>query len=233
MATVTLRIQRFDPTVDRKPRQVTYVVEAEPTDRVLDLLNRIKWYQDGTLTYRRSCMQGICGSDAMVINGRNRLACKTLVKDVPQPIVVAPLLGLRVIKDLVVDLDPFFAHFEEVLPYLINHERPPERERLQLPAERARYDDTTKCILCAACTAACPLFWANGRFIGPQAIVMAHRFVFDSRDQGKAERLAVLNDRFGAWGCRDVGNCTEVCPRGIQVQDAIDQCKREVLLDHE
>ena len=150
-------------------------------------------------------------------------------------IQVEPILGLPVLKDLVVDMEPFFAHYRQVMPYFVNDTPLPAngRERLQSQEDRLKFDDTTKCILCAACTAACPLFWANGRFIGPQAIVMAHRFVFDSRDQGKAERLAVLNARFGAWGCRDVGNCTEVCPRGIQIQDAIDQCKREVLLDRE
>jgi succinate dehydrogenase / fumarate reductase iron-sulfur subunit len=227
---VTLKIQRFNPDVDTTPHWVTYQVDAEPSDRVLDLLNRIKWYEDGTLTYRRSCGQGICGSDAMQINGRNRLACKVLVKNVHQPIVIKPLPAFRVVKDLVVDLEPFFAHFREMMPYLINDERPPVTERLQTPEERARYDDTTKCILCAACTGSCPPFWANQRFIGPQALVTAHRFLFDSRDRARRERLAILNRRFGAWGCRDVGNCTEACPRGIQIQDAIDQCKREIVL---
>ncbi|MBX6770949.1 MAG: succinate dehydrogenase iron-sulfur subunit [Chloroflexi bacterium] len=228
---VTLEIQRFNPEIDSAPHQQSFQVEADPSDRVLDLLNRIKWFQDGTLAFRRSCGQGICGSDAMCINGRNRLACKVLVKNLGEHISVRPLPGFRVIKDLVVDLRPFFQHYIEVMPYLINDERPPATERLQSPEERARYDDTTKCILCAACTGACPPFWANGRFIGPAALVNAHRFIFDSRDRGRAERLAILNQRFGAWGCRDVGNCTEACPRGIQVQDAIDQCKRAILAE--
>ncbi len=226
---VTLKIERFDPDTDRNPRLQTFQVEAEPTDRVLDLLNRVKWYQDGSLTYRRSCTQGICGSDAMRINGRNRLACKVLVDKLGPSIDVRPLIGLQVIKDLVVDLEPFFAKYAEVLPWLINDEPPPEKERLQSPAERARYDDTTKCILCAACTTACPPFWANGQFVGPASIVNAHRFIFDSRDRGQSERLEILNQRWGVWRCRLVFNCTDACPRGIAVTDSIEQCKRAIL----
>jgi succinate dehydrogenase / fumarate reductase iron-sulfur subunit len=226
---VTLKVERFDPESDIRPRLQTFDVEAEPTDRVLDLLNKVKWYHDGTLTYRRSCTQGICGSDAMRINGRNRLACKVLVDKLGQSIDVRPLLGLRVIKDLVVDLEPFFASYAEVQPWLINDEPPPEKERLQTPAQRARYDDTTKCILCAACTTACPPFWANERFIGPAAIVNAHRFLFDSRDRARPRRLDLLNQRWGVWRCRLVFNCTDACPRGIQITDAIEQYRREIL----
>lgn len=226
---VKLTVERFDPTIDTRPHDQTYQIDAEPTDRVLDLLNQVKWYQDGSLTYRRSCTQGICGSDAMRINGRNRLACKVLVNKMGNSIDVRPMLGLAVIKDLVVDLEPFFAHYAEVLPWLINDERPPATERLQSPTERARYDDTTKCILCAACTTACPPFWANGRFVGPASIVNAHRFIFDSRDRGAAQRLDVLNQRWGVWRCRVVFNCTDACPRGIAVTDAIEQCKRAIL----
>ncbi|HVC35477.1 MAG TPA: succinate dehydrogenase iron-sulfur subunit [Chloroflexota bacterium] len=229
---VKLKIERFNPDVDLAPHDETYAVGADPSDRVLDLLNQIKWYQDGTLTFRRSCAQGICGSDAMRINGRNRLACKVLVKNMGDEITIRPLLGLTVIKDLVVDLKPFFAHYAEVLPYLINDERPPATERLQSPEERARYDDTTKCILCAACTTACPPFWANGKFVGPASIVNAHRFIFDSRDHGAAERLAILNERWGVWRCRVVFNCTDACPRGIAVTDAIAQCKRAILTEN-
>ena len=227
--TVTLRIERFNPDADSAPRDVSYTVEAAPTDRVLDLLNQIKWFQDGSLTFRRSCGQGICGSDAVRINGRNRLACKTLVKELGTPIDVRPLLGFQVLKDLVVDMEPFFAHYREILPFLINDERPPHRERVQSPEQRARFDDTTKCILCAACTGACPPFWANGRFIGPASLVNAHRFIFDSRDSATAERLEIVNRRFGAWGCRVVFNCTDACPRGIQVTNAIEEIKRAVL----
>ncbi len=227
---VTVRVQRFNPEKDTKPYYQEYVVEVEPTDRVLDALNYIKWYQDGTLTFRRSCAHGVCGSDAMRINGRNRLACKVLVKDLGPKITVEPLLGFRIIRDLVVDMEPFFAQYRTVMPYLINDEPPPVRERLQTPEERELYDDTTKCILCACCTSACPIFWTN-EWLGPAAIVNAHRFLFDSRDRATEERLAILNQRFGVWRCRTIFNCTEACPRGIQVTNAIEQVKRRILFE--
>ncbi|MBX6341172.1 MAG: succinate dehydrogenase iron-sulfur subunit [Thermomicrobiaceae bacterium] len=226
---VQLRIKRFNPEVDTKPYYADYTVEVESTDRVLDALNQVKWHQDGTLTYRRSCAHGVCGSDAMVINGRNRLACKTLVKDLGDHIKVEPLPGFRVIKDLVVDMEPFFEAYRSIKPYLINDEPAPDRERLQSPAERAIYDDTTKCILCAACTSSCPITWTNKDYIGPAAIVNAHRFIYDSRDQGAAERLQVLNEKSGVWRCRTIFNCTDACPRGIQVTNAIEQVKRTLL----
>ncbi|GBD22066.1 Succinate dehydrogenase iron-sulfur subunit [bacterium HR28] len=227
---VTLRIQRFNPETDSKPYYREYTVEVEPTDRVLDALNYIKWYQDGTLTFRRSCAHGVCGSDAMRINGRNRLACKVLIKDLGPKITIEPLLGFRIIRDLVVDMEPFFAQYRAVMPYLINDEPPPVRERLQSPEERALYDDTTKCILCACCTAACPIFWTT-EWLGPAAIVNAHRFLFDSRDRAAEERLAILNQKFGVWRCRTIFNCTEACPRGIQVTNAIEQVKRRILFE--
>jgi succinate dehydrogenase / fumarate reductase iron-sulfur subunit len=227
---VTLRIQRFNPETDTKPYYREYTVEVEPTDRVLDALNYVKWYQDGSLTFRRSCAHGVCGSDAMRINGRNRLACKVLIKDLGPKITIEPLLGFRIIRDLVVDMEPFFAQYRTVMPYLINEEPPPVRERLQSPGERALYDDTTKCILCACCTSACPIFWTN-EWLGPAAIVNAHRFLFDSRDRATEERLAILNQRFGVWRCRTIFNCTEACPRGIQVTNAIEQVKRRILFE--
>jgi len=173
-----------------KPHWQEFRIEAEPNDRVLDLLHIIRDEHDGTLAFRRSCGHGICGSDAMVINGKNRLACKTLVKDLRQPITIEPLRGFRVIKDLVVDMEPFFAKYRRVMPYLINDEPPPEKERYQSPEERERFDDTTKCILCACCTTGCPVFWVNGEFLGPAAFVAAHRFVFDSRDRGRCRTPA-------------------------------------------
>jgi succinate dehydrogenase / fumarate reductase iron-sulfur subunit len=227
---VTLRIQRFNPEQDEKPHFEEYVAEVEPTDRLLDALNYVKWNIDGSLAYRRSCAHGICGSDTMRVNGRNRLACKVLVRDLGNPITVQPMLGFAVIKDLIVDLEPFFAKYRALKPYLINDDPPPEKERLQSPAERARFDDTTKCILCAACTTSCPPFWANGEFFGPAAIVNAHRFIFDSRDQGAQERLALLNERNGIWRCRTVFNCTEACPRGIKVTEAMEDIKRALML---
>lgn len=229
MLRVTVAVQRFNPDTDTEPTIREYVVEAEPTDRVLDALNSIKWYQDGSLTYRRSCAHGVCGSDAMRINGVNRLACKVLMRDVGDRVTIEPLIGFKVIKDLVVDMEAFFAQFRSVLPYLINQERPPERERLQSIEERDVFDDTTKCILCAACTTSCPSFWADETFVGPAAIVNAHRFIFDSRDKGAADRLDKLNQREGVWRCRTVFNCTEACPRDIQITKAIGEVKKAIL----
>ena len=224
-----LRIKRFNPEKDSKPWWGEYTIEAEPTDRVLDALHIVKWYHDGTLTLRRSCAHGICGSDAMRINGENWLACQVLLRDVAQPITVEPLLGFDVIKDLIVDMEPFFAKYRSVMPYLVNDDPVPQRERFQSQEDREVYDDTTKCILCAACTTSCPSFWSNKDFVGPAAIVQAHRFIFDSRDQAGAERLAILNDRDGAFACRTIYNCTRACPRGIKVTKAIGEVKKAIL----
>jgi len=230
MADYTFKIQRFNPDKDKKPHYEEYTIPLEQTDRVLDGLNEIKWTQDGTLTYRRSCAHGVCGSDAMRINGRNRLACKVLIKEVgSNHITIEPMLGFTVIKDLVVDLEPFFEKYRSIAPYLINDSPPGETERLQSPEDRARYDDGTKCILCAACTTSCPPFWANKEFVGPAAIVNAHRFIFDSRDQGAEDRLAVLNTKNGVWRCRTVFNCTDACPRDIEITRAIEDVKRTLL----
>jgi succinate dehydrogenase / fumarate reductase, iron-sulfur subunit len=226
---VTLRIRRFNPEVDQESRLETYQVPADPMDRVLDLLHWVKWNLDGSLTFRRSCAHGICGSDAMLINGTNRLACKVLVREVGDQVTVEPLRGLPVAKDLLVDMEPFFASYREVLPYLINEQPAPDKERRQSQPERERFDDTTKCILCAACTTSCPVFWADGEYVGPAAIVNAHRFIFDSRDQGAAQRLTVLNDKEGVWRCRTTFNCTDACPRGIKVTQAIQEVKRALL----
>lgn len=226
---VELRIRRFNPERDPGPRWIRYEVEASPFDRVLDLLRRVREEYDGTLAFRSSCGHGMCGSDAMLINGRNRLACQTLVRDLGGRITVAPLPAFRVIKDLVVDMEPFFSQYRSVMPYLVNPEPPPARERLQTPAERARYEDTTKCILCAACTSSCPIFWGNGAFVGPAAVVAAHRFLFDSRDRATDARLARLDRLWGVWSCRTIQNCTQACPRGIDVARAILEVKHLAL----
>jgi succinate dehydrogenase / fumarate reductase iron-sulfur subunit len=226
---VTLKIFRFNPEKDKKPHYEKYKVEADPTDRVLDLLEYVKWHLDGTLSFRRSCAHGICGSDAMRVNGRNYLACKVLVKDLhSNKITVEPILGLKVIKDMIVDMEPFFEHYRSVIPYFVNNDPPPSTERLQSPEQRERFDDTTKCILCAACTTSCPSFWASDTYVGPAAIVNAHRFIFDSRDQAAAERLNVLNDQFGVFRCHTIFNCTEACPREIQITRAIGEVKQAI-----
>ncbi|MDH6580135.1 succinate dehydrogenase iron-sulfur subunit [Kitasatospora sp. MAP5-34] len=231
LITVTVRIRRFNPEEHPDPVWVDYQLEMDPKERVLDALNKIKWEQDGTLTYRRSCAHGICGSDAMRINGRNRLACKTLLKDVnpEKPITIEAIKGLTVLKDLIVDMDPFFQAYKDVMPFLITKGNEPTRERLQTAEDRERFDDTTKCILCAACTSSCPVFWNDGQYFGPAAIVNAHRFIFDSRDEGAEQRLEILNDREGVWRCRTTFNCSEACPRGIEVTKAIQEVKRALV----
>jgi succinate dehydrogenase / fumarate reductase, iron-sulfur subunit len=220
---VELRVRRFNPEQDEAPHWETYHIDAEPTDRVLDLLHQVKWYQDGTLTFRRSCAHGVCGADAMVINGRNRLACESLVQDLGSTITVEALKAVPLVKDLLVDMDGFMDKYKQVLPFLVNDEPLPEdgKERRQSQAERERYDDTTKCILCAACTTACPVFWTNPAYVGPAAIVNAHRFIMDSRDQAHEERLEIMADADGVWRCRTIFNCVEACPRGINVTGAI------------
>jgi succinate dehydrogenase / fumarate reductase iron-sulfur subunit len=231
LITVTLRIRRFNSEVSDEANWIDYQLDIDPKERVLDALHKVKWEIDGTLTFRRSCAHGICGSDAMRINGRNRLACKTLIKDInpEKPITVEPIKGLTVLKDLVVDMDPFFQAYRDVMPFLITKGNEPTRERLQSPEDRARFDDTTKCILCAACTSACPVFWNDGQYFGPAAIVNAHRFIFDSRDEGGEQRLEILNDKDGVWRCRTTFNCTDACPRGIEVTKAIQEVKRALI----
>ncbi len=226
---VAFKILRFDPAKDSRSHWEDYQVDLEPTDRVLDGLEAIKGHVDGTLSLRRSCAHGICGSDAMIINGKNRLACKVLVKSLKQPITIEPMRGYSVLKDLVVDMKQFFEKYRSIKPFLIDKSPLPEKERLQSPKDRERFDDTTKCILCGACTTSCPSFWADPHYVGPAAIVQAHRFLFDSRDQGKEERLTVLNDREGVWRCRTVFNCVEACPRGINVTRAIGEVKQALV----
>jgi succinate dehydrogenase / fumarate reductase, iron-sulfur subunit len=226
---VTLKVFRYNPEKDKKPHYDTYKMEAEPTERILDLLELVKGHKDGTLSFRRSCAHGVCGSDAMRINGVNKLACKSLVQDFGSKITVEPILGLPVIKDLIVDMEPFFDNFKKVIPYFINNDPPPEKERYQSQEDRERFDDTTKCILCAACTTSCPSFWASEEYLGPAAIVNAHRFIFDSRDQGAGERLKILNEVMGVSRCHTVFNCTIACPREIQITKAIGEVKKALM----
>ena len=204
---------------------------------MLNLLTYVKGYLDGTLTFRHSCAHGVCGSDAMVINGVNRLACKVLMRDILHKdgknttVTIAPLKGLPVEKDLVVDMEPFFSAYRQIKPFLMTSGQEPTRERIQSQADRARYDDTTKCILCACCTESCPVYWADGSYFGPAAIVNAHRFIFDSRDEGAGERMDILNGIDGVWRCRTTFNCTDACPRGIKVTQAITEVKRTLLFN--
>jgi succinate dehydrogenase / fumarate reductase iron-sulfur subunit len=228
--TVTFIVRRFNPETDQEAYWENFEVEMYSTDRVLDGLHKIKWEQDGSLSFRRSCAHGICGSDAMRINGRNRLACKTLIKDldISKPVYVEAIKGLPLEKDLIVDMEPFFAAYREVQPFLQSTSKP-EKENIQTPEQRERFDDTTKCILCAACTTSCPVFWTDGQYFGPAAIVAAHRFIFDSRDEAAQVRLDILNSKEGVWRCRTTFNCSEACPRGIEVTRAISEVKQAAI----
>jgi succinate dehydrogenase / fumarate reductase iron-sulfur subunit len=228
---VHLQVKRYDPERDTKPHWQDFTLTMDAKDRVLDALHLAKWHQDGTLTFRRSCAHGVCGSDAMVINGRNALACGQLIENVGTEISLEPIRGLPVIKDLVVDMEPFFAQYRSILPYLVNDDDPGYKERYQSAEDRERFDDTTKCILCACCTTSCPIYWGNSSYVGPAAIVNAHRFIFDSRDQRAAERLEILNEKSGVFRCRTAFNCTEACPRDIKVTKAIEEVKRALLFD--
>lgn len=229
---ITLRVFRYNPESKKKPSFDVFKVEdVDPTERVLDLLEFVKNYMDGTVSFRRSCAHGVCGSDAMRINGKNRLACKVLVKDLNSTtITVEPILGLKVIKDLIVDMEPFFESYRSVMPFMVGDNIPEDgKERLQTIEQRERFDNTTKCILCAACTTSCPSFWANGKYVGPATIVNAHRFIFDSRDEAAQERLNILSEENGAFRCRTAFNCTEACPREIHVTQAIAEVKRAII----
>ena len=224
---VTVKIFRYNPEKDTRGHYETYKVEAHENDRILDVLELIKGHQDGSLSFRRSCAHGVCGSDAMRINGRNMLACKALIRDVGTNITVEPMLGLKVKKDLIVDMEPFFDNYRKMLPYFINESPLPAdgKERLQSPEQRARFDESTKCILCAACTTSCPSFWASDEYYGPAALVTAHRFIFDSRDEGAVERMKVITETDGLVRCHTIYNCTNSCPRDIQITKAIGELK--------
>jgi succinate dehydrogenase / fumarate reductase, iron-sulfur subunit len=228
----TLRILRFDPETGEEPAFRDYRLDMDPSERLLDALMHVKTAIDGSLGLRRSCGHGVCGSDAMVINGTEALACKTLIRDAAEEggtVTVEPLRTLPVQKDLMVDQARFFAAWRAVQPFLINDEEAPSGERLQSPQDRAGFDDTTKCILCAACYSACPVVQKeNPAFIGPAAIVNAARFVFDSRDRGFEARLPVLDDPDGVWSCKNYFFCTKVCPRDIKVTKNINRTKREI-----
>ena len=226
-----IRILRYNKEWSSKSHWDVFEVEAEPDDRILDVLQEIRSHHDGSLAYRKSCAHGVCGSDAMIINGKNQLACQVLVKEVSSPIKIEPIRGLPVLKDLIVDMNDFFDSYKKILPFLISDEPDSNKERLQSQEDVDRIEDTTKCILCAACTTSCPVFWTSDSFIGPASLVNAHRFIFDSRDKGNKQRLEILKDVNGAFRCRTAFNCTSACPRGIKVTEAIEEVKREITLN--
>jgi succinate dehydrogenase / fumarate reductase, iron-sulfur subunit len=226
---IHFKIFRFDPQVDRGPYFKHYTVSAEPEERILDCLNRIKWEQDGTLSYRMSCGHGVCGSDGMKINGTCRLACQALVKDYQCPeVVLEPLPGFTVLKDLIVDMERFLKEIRVVRPHLLSSANPPEKERRQTPEERKNLDEVIRCILCACCTSSCPVSWINPQYVGPAALVWAFRYIFDSRDEDPMERLRQIDHPAGVWGCVNHYECTRVCPKEIPVTKSINQLKREI-----
>jgi len=226
---IILNVQRFNPDIDTAPHFQQYEVEADPNERLLDALMRVKRFQDGSLGFRKSCAHGVCGSDAMRINGKDGLACKTLVKDVAakdgDTITVEPLKHLPVQRDLIVDQADFFTKYRLIKPYLINDEEVVSRERLQSQEERMVFDDTTNCILCAACYSACPVLDKKPGFVGPAAITQAFRFNGDSRDRGMDERLELLDNKSGVWPCENHFKCTQACPRSILITKRINQTK--------
>lgn len=224
---VQLRIYRYDPDRDARPYFQDYRVDADVNEHmVLDLLVRIKSFIDDSLSFRRSCREGVCGSDGMNINGKNRLACVTRVNELAQPIQLRPLPGMPVIRDLMVDLTPFWTQYHSIRPWLQNDVPPPARERLQTPEQREQLDGLYECILCACCTSACPSFWWNpDRFVGPAGLLQAYRFIADSRDTATAARLDDLEDVYRLFRCRTIMNCTDVCPKGLSPAHAISEIR--------
>ncbi len=232
MAKITFRINRFNPDDDRRGHYVQeYQVDAEKGQTVLDCLNQVKWKQDGSLTFRRSCRSGICGSCGMTINGVNRLACETQTLALKtDTVVVEPLRGYPVIKDLVVDIDSMVEGLMAVKPYMISHSPPPtDQERFQSQEERDKLDGLYECILCGCCTSSCPSFWSDKSYVGPHALLKAYRFVVDSRDEGAREHLEPVDDKHGLWRCHTIFNCVEACPKDLNPTEAISELKKELV----
>jgi succinate dehydrogenase / fumarate reductase iron-sulfur subunit len=225
--TIQFQIYRYDPDTDQKPYMQQYEVERGPQDvMVLDILTKIKYYVDDSLSFRRSCREGVCGSDAMNINGKNRLACITNLNELKQPIVLRPLPGLPVVRDLAVDMTQFWKQYHSVKPYLINDTPPPERERLQSPEDRDQLNGLYECILCACCSTACPTFWWNpDKFVGPAGLLQAYRFIADTRDEAVKERLDDLQDAYRLYRCRTIMNCADVCPKNLSPAAAISKIR--------
>mgnify|MGYP001237003480 CR=1 FL=1 len=227
---VRFEIYRYDPDTGEAPKMQKLEVELEPTDKMLlDALMRIKSDVDESIAYRRSCREGVCGSDAMNINGKNGLACITNLRDLKQPIVLKPLPGLPVVRDLIVDMTQFFKQYHSIKPYLVNETPPPEKERFQSPAEREKLDGLWECVLCFSCSTACPSYWWNGDdYLGPAVLLQAYRWISDSRDDQKRERLDALDDSFSLYRCHTIMNCAKTCPKGLNPGKAIAGIKSEM-----
>ncbi|MDP1575055.1 MAG: succinate dehydrogenase iron-sulfur subunit [Coxiellaceae bacterium] len=228
---MTFSIYRFDPDKDQKPLMQDYKLDIETIKgkMLLNALEAIK-EKNPEIGFRRSCGEGVCGSDGMNINGTNGLACVTRLHDLPDRVVLMPLPGFPIVRDLIVDMEPFFEQYKRVKPYLQNKEPMPEKERLQSPADRAKLDGLYECILCACCTSSCPSYWWNpDKYVGPAGLLNAYRFVADSRDTQKAERLAGLEDPYSVFRCRTIMNCASVCPKGLNPAEAIGKLRKEML----
>jgi len=228
MAKVNIKVKvlRYNPESDPKPNWKTYDVEVEEDVTILDVLNEIHWNIDGTLSYRRSCRSAICGSCAMKVNGRNVLACETpLHMFKGNKLKIEPLPGFKIIKDLVVDWDEFFAKLERIKPYLMLNKPIPDKEFRQSPEDFEQIRDSINCILCGACTSSCPSLWGNQDYLGPAALLKAYRFIFDSRDDGTDDRLDIINDRNGIWRCHVIFNCMEACPKDIKITEYLSRLK--------
>jgi succinate dehydrogenase / fumarate reductase iron-sulfur subunit len=221
--TVNFRIYRYDPEADKAPYMQDLNVELGHQDlMVLDGLTRVKFHLDDSVSYRRSCREGVCGSDAMNINGKNRLACITRMSELKQPIELRPLPGFPVVRDLIVDLTLFWKQLHSIKPYLINDTPPPEKEWLQSPDDRDKLNGLYECILCACCSSSCPSYWWNpDKFVGPAGLLQAYRFIVDSRDEAIGERLDNLEDAYRLYRCRTIMNCADVCPKGLSPAAAI------------
>ncbi|MBL7075222.1 succinate dehydrogenase iron-sulfur subunit [candidate division KSB1 bacterium] len=227
---LNFRVLRFNPEKETKPRYQDFEVVVGEGWTVLDAMNEIKWHHDGSLSFRRSCREGICGSCAMKINGINSLACETRLEDLKSKrITVEPLPSLPIIRDLVVEMYEFYNSLTPIKPYLINPSPPPDKERIQSPEDQQVFDGSVNCILCGACTTSCPSFWANHDYLGPAALLKAFRFEFDSRDGGTPERLPSLDSKYGLWRCHTIFNCVNACPKKININDAIGKLKRKVI----
>jgi succinate dehydrogenase / fumarate reductase iron-sulfur subunit len=228
---IVVEIYRYNPEGDKQPSMQSFEVPVEKAGmKLLDALNYIKWNLDGTLTYRRSCGEGVCGSDGMNINGVNGLACITPIEGLKQPVKVRPLPSMEVIRDLVVDTTHFFDQYRQIKPWLQSKRPTPEHERLQTPEERAELDGSYECIMCGCCTTSCPSWWWNGdRFMGPAVLLQADRWIKDSRDEATGERLDQLEDAFKLYRCHQIMNCMEACPKGLNPTAAINHIKRTLL----
>ena len=220
-------IYRYNPEVDTKPYYQDYEVELDVHDtKLLNALMKIKDLYDDSVSFRRSCREGVCGSDALNINGRNGLGCLTDIKGLKEPVVLRPIPGLPVIRDLIVDMTQFFNQYNSIKPYVIDNRPMPTRERLQDPADRDELDGTIECILCACCSTACPSFWWNpDKFVGPAALLHAYRFIADTRDQATNMRLDELNDPYRLFRCHTIMNCADVCPKNLNPTKAIGKIK--------